>query len=697
MQMRLPFLQEAGHTFTIISRSGLPAAKGKGACSPILLMKTPPTLFFLAGLSVTPPLSAALPDWQAAVESAGNLPQVTYFKDLNGPAISGNAPLLLDIGTFTDRRTFEFVVNAGNAGSSGALMGLSGVQGLKFEQNFDTGNLGLTDYGVADYNSSIPAPLHQEAHLVFTSDGTDTLLYVNGTLQHTFAGSPLNLSGVVSLAAASDSFGAGIVDRLDGHILGFASYAAVLSPAEIALHYQELARDTLPANLPAWQEAVTSAGAVPAMTVFQPVSGAAPRLLNVGDFTGPRTFEFIAYAGDTGASGALMGRGGAQALKFEQWNNTGLMGLTAFGVADHTSATPSPILSFSQVAYVYDGSDTHLYLNGAWQHTFAGIPLNLNGNQALAAAGTISGEGTVITHRDPLEGQVLRFASYDTALDDTGVAALYEAFLKDEGAGEFTGWNDAATASGVIVKRLEPAAGNGQVTVDVGVLTGARSFEFIVNASLATPGGALMGGNVQALKFEQWNDTGSLGITAYGIADFNSFVPAPDSVDCHVVFSSNGTDTSLYLNGTLQYTFVGVALSATGLQGLANSAVLPILSATYFDRLDGHVLGFASYAEALTAEELEQHYTALTSAVGPPADPNFRITGLSRDAVSGNLTLTWNSTTGETYDIRYATGLSGFTGEAANNIAASAGLSTTHTFPSPVPGAPRLFFRVSRR
>jgi hypothetical protein len=657
-------------------------------------MKLPLSLIIAGSLVVPVSLPAALSEWQAAVESAGTTPSATYLKGLQGPAISGFEPVVLDVGTLSGPRSFEFIVNAGAAGSSSALIGLAGVQGLKFEQNFETGHVGITDYGIADHDSPVPSPLHQDSQIVFTCDGTDTRLYINGTAVHTFTGVDLVLSGPQTLGGVSDGVGGAVFDRLDGHILGFASYASELTAAEIAAHHTAFKVGSTPVSFANWRNAVTSGTTPPANTVFSPISGMAPVLSNLGELSGPRTFEFLVNAGEAGRSEALMGRSGLQGLKFDQWDSTGFLGLTAFGVADHVTTVPSPYNTLTQITWVSQDTGTDLYIDGVWQQTLDGVPISLSGFVSLGAAATITGLGGVTVYRDPLDGQVLRFASYDNALTEAEVNTHYQSFQQDGGAQTFSAWQSTVNSGSPATVILEATHGSEGRSVDVGTLSGGRSFEFIVNAGLGNASGSLLGGNSQALKFEQWQDTGSLGITEYGVADYNSSIPAPELTDTHLVYSSDGTDTQLFVNGVLSYTFTGVALTGTGQQGLATAAVLPIITASYFDRLDGHILGFASYAEALPPAEIAAHYAALLNTT-PVAPGPFVITGISRNTITGAITLTWSSDDGATYRIDYSETPGTFPHTAVAGIPATLGGTTSRTFAAPST-AERLFFRIVR-
>jgi hypothetical protein len=183
----------------------------------------------LAGSSVA---RATLTDYQTQVTTVGTTPASTNFT-----TVSGTAPVTVDVGALSGDRTFEFIVNAGLGGFSSAFMGAraGGGQGLKFEQWQDTGLLGMTNFGVIDLNSDVASPQNVDTYVAFVSDGTNTDLYVNGVNEHTFAGTPLALTGMQGLAGVLETTGA-YTDVLDGNILSFASYDSALTQAEITTH-----------------------------------------------------------------------------------------------------------------------------------------------------------------------------------------------------------------------------------------------------------------------------------------------------------------------------------------------------------------------------------------------------------------------------------------------------------------------------
>ena len=159
-------------------------------------------------------------------------------------------------------------------------------------------------------------------------------------------------------------------------------------------------------------------------------------------------------------------------------------------------------------------------------------------------------------------------------------------------------------------------ATNSAICIDVGPLNGAMSFEFIVNSGPAgisqtlLGGGSSVGGNTQGLKFEQYYDKGCWGISTMGVEDWNSNVPNITGRSTHVVFTTNGQNSRIYVDGELIVTNEALAIRITGQTGLGGwSRVGGVLD----DTLDGSILGFASYNSELSAEEIRVHSKAFAS------------------------------------------------------------------------------------
>ena len=51
-------------------------------------------------------------------------------------------------------------------------------------------------------DSGVALTADTDTHLVFTTDGTNTYLYVNGALAHTFTGAAIDIAGLTGLGGA---------------------------------------------------------------------------------------------------------------------------------------------------------------------------------------------------------------------------------------------------------------------------------------------------------------------------------------------------------------------------------------------------------------------------------------------------------------------------------------------------------------
>jgi len=142
------------------------------------------------------------------------------------------------------------------------------------------------------------------------------------------------------------------------------------------------------------------------------------------------TLEAI-FKADTVSGGVSMGLVGTDfaaaadrmALKAEQWESTGQMGYTKFGVVDVTfdgSAAATPA-DFAHVVFVGANSGVNLYVNGAPAGSdAASTPLARWG----LATGAIRADGTLV---DPLTGVIDELVVYDRALSPAEISAHYSA------------------------------------------------------------------------------------------------------------------------------------------------------------------------------------------------------------------------------------------------------------------------------
>lgn len=190
-------------------------------------------------------------------------------------------------------------------------------------------------------------------------------------------------------------------------------------------------------------------------------------------------------------------------------------------------------------------------------------------------------------------------------------------------------WQSVVNGGTPAVTRFTAVSGGSPVSINVGTfgVGAARSFEFVFNAAGAGPSKTLMGSQDAAsggqyLKLHQWNNTGKFGLTTQGVAD-DVFANSPtlSNQQVHAVFTSNGSVTTLYLNGVAQTGTVPQGLKLTGTNGLG--AFDNATHNAFSDNLDGSITGFASYARALSASEVAARYVALTLPALPT--PNLAL------------------------------------------------------------------------
>ena len=145
-----------------------------------------------------------------------------------------------------------------------------------------------------------------------------------------------------------------------------------------------------------------------------------PTLVDFGELSGDVSYEFSFNAVKEGASTALAGNA-AWALKLDQWNETGFIGTTEFGVADNTSTVPAVFGADTHVVFVSDtaAGETHIYVNGALAGTLGGNPV-LAGMVTVMGATRDAGPIDVFGAGSVMHG----WATYNTALSADDVAAL---------------------------------------------------------------------------------------------------------------------------------------------------------------------------------------------------------------------------------------------------------------------------------
>lgn len=202
----------------------------------------------------------------------------------------------------------------------------------------------------------------------------------------------------------------------------------------------------------------------------------------------------------------------------------------------------------------------------------------------------------------------MRLTLFFTCLLLTANSSLYA---------DLTDWQNEVTSQGTTAAatHFSTVSGSSPININVGTLTGSRSFEFIVNAGALGNAQTLLGdttsGNPQQIFFEQATNSGNYGITTSGSA-IDSGVAHTTNADVHLTFVENFPGTDLYVNGTL-VTSMSTFLTISGNTGLGATDT----GAGFVNNLDGDILGFASYDSELTAAEIAAHSNAFFAASVP--------------------------------------------------------------------------------
>lgn len=159
---------------------------------------------------------------------------------------------------------------------------------------------------------------------------------------------------------------------------------------------------------------------------------------------------------------------------------------------------------------------------------------------------------------------------------------------------------------------------------NIGSLSGDITYEFIVNGKDRAAAGSLIGsladGQKQAIRFEQWENTGGYGATLYGIDDYQFGVATAYDVDVVLAFVVDAAAgiTALFVNGVDTGTAVPFALTLTGNVGFGGT-LMPGGGFLGDDSFEGTILGFAAYDAKLGAAELKTHSDAFFAVVPEPS------------------------------------------------------------------------------
>ncbi|NLZ05545.1 MAG: LamG domain-containing protein [Phycisphaerae bacterium] len=194
--------------------------------------------------------------------------------------------------------------------------------------------------------------------------------------------------------------------------------------------------------------------------------------------------------------------------------------------------------------------------------------------------------------------------TYDGALSQEQVQAV----MGGPAPATLAAWEDAAMAGkpGFFATNVEDGL------YDIGVFGGEMTYEFLVRsnpdeeqASMCLIGRRDFGDTEMGLKYEQWNNTGTYGATAFGVADYDFGVATNPGLFTHLVFvaSAEAGTTDLYVNGAYKGS-VAAAITLSGLVGIGYGAQDREGADPFFDDFDGEIFGVAIYDRALSKGEI---------------------------------------------------------------------------------------------
>lgn len=218
--------------------------------------------------------------------------------------------------------------------------------------------------------------------------------------------------------------------------------------------------------------------------------------------------------------------------------------------------------------------------------------------------------------------------------------------------------DEAGAGPNPVSKLTSPVAldGTNSSAFNFGSVSGASTCEFIVEGDPVAGGRngflAVGSNSASSLRYEQWSDSGQLGFTQGGVADytFNPLVLSP-TVPTHVTYVWDGDGRmDLYLDGIM----VGQNTSVTSSFGMPTDSGFLGNNADGSEGMVGTIHRVTVYHEALSSDDIVRHSNAYNEVLELPIIEAF---SASPEAFlsPGSSTLTWMVTGAESLSINGAT------------------------------------------
>ncbi len=722
-------------------------------------------------------VNQALSAYDAAItaDAAAGLQPVS--KLISAVILTGGAGSEFDFGVSSGDVTMEFMVEGDPTANNTAYLavGETPASSLRYELWDNTGQMGFTQAGVADYQFTpgVNSPT-QPTHVAYVWNATTFVmkLYVNGLL----AGSASNIDpnfvmptgmGWLGNNAGGTEPMVGTVHRVTVYddilpevvimrhakaftdvvrppiIVSFtASPSAVVSGASATLSWDvQNARTVLVNGID--RTSVTNLSVSPLVTTtytltamntygntstkvslvvtpklddydaaiaadaaggLTPLSrltssvtltGAAGAPFNFGSVSGDATMEFIVEGDPTASVGSYLavGENGDSSLRYEAWNNTGQLGFTQLRVADYLFSPPVPSSSWpTHVAYVWDSAafSMKIYVNG----TLAGTASDVSDSFAMPTGQGWLGSNP--TAGEGLVGTIYRVTVYGGFLPETAIRRHANAFMA-AARPPLNAYDTAITADAAggltpLARLLAPAPfiGAGGVAFDYGASSDDVTFEFILEGDPSANVSAFLAvgtNTLSSLRYEVWENTGQLGFTQGGVADyqFSPGVPSPTQAT-HVAYVWNAAALTMtaYTSGVLAGTTTGVD------SGFAMPAGLGLLGGnpTGTESMVGTIHRVTVYDSALSGDVILRHANTFWSVPRPPV--------LSFSATGGLPAVTLSQgTSGVHYRVEFRNTLAPTdTWQLLLDIPALSGSSVSVTDPTALATRPQRFYRA---
>ena len=680
-------------------------------------------------LSPTSFASLAIYDATIAAEHGGGAGVLPYAAALTEEAVfDGSVATPFDFGSLTGPATIELIIEGDPvAGGQNGYIGQGANAGnsLRYEQWDDTGTLGFTRSGVADYDLGVPSPT-EPTHIAYRWNGADTMeLFVDGVLSGTVAGANFEMpSGAGLIGNVSDGGGEGMV----GTIHRITTYDSALEDAAIVNHANAWLTNTDPSIQVVDSVELPLNGGIQSfdLTVF-----------NTGQ-TQTLTISSVDIGGDDAAKFSIdtvlpisIPPGGESALEYT-FAPAGASGTVAatFTINSNDPSNGAKLVALSglirdpqiSVADALDFGETKVPVTlplevsnlGATQaltlsdYSITGAaagkfdvsgPASIPANSSADVSVTFTPAGEVaaasaqleITSDDPGQPSSLIALSAVEPLEDSFLTAYDSIIAADHGGG------GGLLPYNTVLTSPETFDTTNSAAFDFGTVIGDATFEFILEGDPVGGGqdGYLAQGEntTFSLRFEQWNDTGQLGFTHAGVLDY-VFAPTGDpalvnspETPTHIAYrwESALQTMSLYVNGELAGNNAGSAIEMpTGFGVLGNNPGLT-------EGMLGTIYRVTIYDSDIGADNINRH--ALAFLTGAGAD-DFLIISFVYDEGAETATLIWNSTPGTTYAVDYSFDLNADWQELTDNVP-SMGTTTEFTTPANLTqGQTRMFFQV---